>query len=46
MPISAARLFCGRVGNWGIPAWSTTVTVVERMEAAMSVSLSFWRSTS
>ena len=38
------RRFWGRTGYMGAPARSTTVTVVLRMEAAMSVSLSFWRS--
>ena len=38
--------FWGRTGERGGDAFSTTVTLLLWMEAAMSVSLSFWSSTS
>ena len=44
--IPARRTFCGRTGELGGTARSTTVTLLLRMEAAMSVSFSFWSRTS
>ena len=46
MPASAIFRFCGRTGDCGALARSTTVTLLLRIEAAMSVSLSFCSSTS
>jgi hypothetical protein len=47
MPARAAiRFLLGRMGALGGVARSTTVTLLLRMEAAMSVSLSFWSRTS